>query len=64
MQECLQCTGLMLRLLRRGVPIDNAKMILPEDIAQAALLPFQMSANACPTEIVINNTEPLKKPQS
>ncbi|EIE21846.1 NAD(P)-binding protein [Coccomyxa subellipsoidea C-169] len=50
--------------MTRGVPIDNAKMILPEDIAQAALLPFQMSANACPTEIVINNTEPLKKPQS
>jgi hypothetical protein len=47
----------------RAVPIDNAKMITPEDVAEAALLPFQMSDNACPTEIVIGNTEPLKKPQ-
>ncbi len=47
----------------RQVPIDNEKMILPEDIALAALLPFQMSAYACPTDIVIGNTATLKKPQ-
>ena len=49
---------------RREVQIDNDKMILPEDIALAALLPFQMSANACPTDIVIGNTVTLKKPQA
>lgn len=48
---------------RREVPIDNQKMILPEDVALAALLPFQMSAYACPTDIVIGNTVTLRKPQ-
>ncbi|CAL8471683.1 g11225 [Coccomyxa elongata] len=49
--------------MTKEVPIDNEKMILPEDIALAALLPFQMSAYACPTDIVIGNTVTLKKPQ-
>ena len=31
------------------------KMIRPEDIAEAALLPFRMSKFACPTEIVVRN---------
>lgn len=31
------------------------KMIRPEDIAEAALLPFRMSKFACPSEIVVRN---------
>jgi len=31
------------------------KMIRPEDIAQAALLPFRMSRFAVPSEIVVRN---------
>ncbi len=33
-------------------------MILPEDIAEAALLPFRLSDRAVPTEIVVH---PQKK---
>ncbi|BDA47068.1 probable 3-oxoacyl-[acyl-carrier-protein] reductase FabG [Coccomyxa sp. Obi] len=49
--------------MTKEVRIDNEKMILPEDVALAALLPFQMSEYACPTDIVIGNTVKLKKPQ-
>lgn len=31
------------------------KMIRPEDIAEAALLPFRMSRLAVPSEIVVRN---------
>jgi hypothetical protein len=34
-------------------------MIRPEDIAQAALLPFRMSALACPTDIVVRPSHKL-----
>jgi hypothetical protein len=36
-------------------------MILPEDIAEAALLPFRLSANACPSEIVVQNLKTVQK---
>lgn len=35
------------------------KMIRPEDIAQAALLPFRMSDLACPTDIVVRPSHKL-----
>ena len=34
---------------------EQADMIQPEDIAEAALLPFRMSSMACPSEIVVRN---------
>lgn len=40
-------------------PVSQDKMIRPEDIAQAALLPFRMSPNACPTDIVVRPAQKL-----
>lgn len=31
------------------------EMIQPQDVAEAALLPFRMTSKACPSEIVIRN---------
>ena len=33
----------------RSASFPSDKMIMPQDIAQAALLPFRMTSNACPT---------------
>ena len=38
---------------KASFPSDQ--MIRPEDIAQAALLPFRMSRHAIPSEIVVRN---------
>ena len=43
----------------RDAPVPRDKMIRPEDIAQAALLPFRMSALACPTDIVVRPSHKL-----
>jgi NAD(P)-dependent dehydrogenase (short-subunit alcohol dehydrogenase family) len=40
-------------------PVDSQRLIRPEDIAQAALLPFRMSPSACPTKIVVENAVPV-----
>lgn len=32
-------------------------MITPEDVAQAALLPFRLSPNADPVEVVLNKMQ-------
>ena len=44
-------------LCSSGLPQD--KMIRPEDIAEAALLPFRMSERAVPTEIVVRPSHKL-----
>ena len=43
----------------RDAPVPRDKMIRPEDIAQAALLPFRMSPLACPTDIVVRPSHKL-----
>lgn len=43
----------------RDAPVPQDKMIRPEDIAQAALLPFRMSPYACPTDIVVRPAQKL-----
>ena len=43
----------------RDTTVPRDKMIRPEDIAQAALLPFRMSALACPTDIVVRPSHKL-----
>lgn len=43
----------------RDAPVSQDKMIRPEDIAQAALLPFRMSPYACPTDIVVRPAQKL-----
>ena len=43
----------------RNAPFPQDKMIRPEDIAQAALLPFRMSPKACPTDIVVQPSHKL-----
>jgi hypothetical protein len=35
-------------------------MILPEDIAEAAMLPFRMSKNAVPTKIVVRPSHSIE----
>ncbi|EIE21852.1 NAD(P)-binding protein [Coccomyxa subellipsoidea C-169] len=42
-------------------PVSQDKMIRPEDIAQAALLPFRMSPYACPTDIVVRPAQKLSR---
>ncbi|CAK0785231.1 hypothetical protein CVIRNUC_008437 [Coccomyxa viridis] len=44
------------------VDIPAERMIKPEDVAEAALLPFRLSELACPTEIMIGNAMPIKSP--
>ncbi|CAL5223416.1 g5928 [Coccomyxa viridis] len=48
--------------MTEGVDIPAERMIKPEDVAEAALLPFRLSELACPTEIMIGNAMPIKSP--
>ena len=41
--------------MTESASFPSDKMIKPEDIAEAALLPFRMSKFACPSEIVVRN---------
>lgn len=42
--------------MRRGIGnLQPEQMIETRDIMEAALLPFRMSSNACPTRITIRN---------
>ncbi|BDA47076.1 3-oxoacyl-[acyl-carrier-protein] reductase FabG [Coccomyxa sp. Obi] len=45
--------------MTKNAPYPHDKMIRPEDIAQAALLPFRMSTRACPTDIVVRPSHKL-----
>lgn len=45
----------------RSDTLDAEAMIHPEDIAEAALLPFRLSANAVPTQIVVRNARTVQK---
>ena len=41
--------------------LDHTKMIKPEDVAQAALLPLRTSANCVPAEIYLSVGLPVTK---
>lgn len=40
--------------------VDSERLIRPNDIAEAALLPFRVSKHACPVKIVVENAVPVK----
>ena len=46
------CTAAAEMTVGRGCAEE---MIQPQDVAEAALLPFRMTSKACPSEIVIRN---------